>query len=81
VLAVSTDPLALDDDCARADIVIALYPLSRRRPAACAARLIDRRMVWERGAHAVWIGDDSRMQVSDVASFRGDRPWTQSVPP
>ncbi|MBB5520049.1 ComEC/Rec2 family competence protein [Amphiplicatus metriothermophilus] len=75
-LAVSTDPLGLAEDCARADLVVALYFLDGANGRACAARLVDRGAVWREGAHAVWIGRDGAIRIRTVAEMRGKRPWT-----
>jgi competence protein ComEC len=69
---------ALAEDCIRADIVVAFFPVSGRDWRECEAILIDRRSVWRRGAHAVWIGADGEMEIKTVAGMRGNRPWTGS---
>lgn len=74
-IAVSTDPLGLADDCARAGLVIALYPVSDASRKNCRARLIDRAAVWDNGAHAVWIGEGGEIRVRSAAQMRGKRPW------
>lgn len=76
-VAVSTDPLGLAEDCARADLVIALYFLDGADARACTVRLIDRRVLRREGAHAVWIGRDGSMRIRTVAETRGRRPWTR----
>lgn len=75
LVAVSTDPLGLADDCARASLVIALYPASDASRKNCRARLIDRGAVWDNGAHTVWIGEDGEIRVRSAAEMRGKRPW------
>lgn len=75
VLAVSKRLLTLAEDCRRADIVIAFYPVNRRTAQRCPARLVHRRMVWNSGAHAIWIGDRG-VKIRAVADARGERPWT-----
>ena len=70
------DHSALAEDCARADLVVALFPVSGREWRACKALLIDRRSVWKRGAHAVYIGADGVIKLETVLSKRGRRPWT-----
>ncbi len=70
------DPSALQEDCARADIVVAFFPVSGGDWKACQAVLIDRRSVWRRGAHTVRIGPQGDIEVQSVAAMRGDRPWT-----
>ncbi|MEL6212924.1 MAG: hypothetical protein AAFQ96_04980, partial [Pseudomonadota bacterium] len=74
-LAVSKRLLTLAEDCRRADIVIAFYPVNRRTAQRCPARLVHRRMVWNSGAHAIWIGDRG-VKIRAVADARGERPWT-----
>ncbi len=76
-LAISNEPSGLDDDCARADLVIALYPVSRpdRRP--CKAKLIDKREAWNEGAHAVHLKRGA-IRIESAAMARGARPWSQN---
>ena len=40
---------------------------------------IDRFTVWRDGAHAVWLGRDPPLVLSDRA-YRGDRPWVPPIP-
>ncbi|MEQ8934706.1 MAG: ComEC/Rec2 family competence protein [Amphiplicatus sp.] len=70
------DPLALEEDCFRARLVVAFFPVSDRKRERCAARLIDRRAGWEECAQAVWVGKGGDIRVRTVAGFRGRRPWT-----
>lgn len=70
-----TDPLALAEDCERAGLVVAFFPVSDAHRARCAARLIDRRDLWRDGAHAVWIGRNGSARIRTVAEG-GERPWT-----
>jgi len=79
IVAVSNDPLGLADDCARADLVVALYPATRRNRAECGATLIDRRDAWNHGGHAVWIGKNQTFRIKSVAGVRGARPWTRDA--
>lgn len=74
-IAVSRDPLALADDCRRADLVIALYPVKTTQGGSCGGRLIDRRQAWDKGAHAVWFTRDG-FRVETVNGIRGSRPWS-----
>lgn len=69
------DPLALAEDCARADLVVAFFPTSGADWRACRATLIDRGSVWRRGAHAVWL-EKGDVKLRTVAETRGARPWT-----
>lgn len=75
-VAFSENPMGLAEDCARADIVIALYPVDGSTWSDCRARLIDRRSAWMRGAHAVWIGNDGEIRIRTVNGIRGERPWS-----
>jgi len=69
---------ALADDCARADIVIATMPISRRIRARCHARLVvDRFDLWRSGAIAIYYGDDGEMRMETSRETRGRRPWVQ----
>ena len=67
---------ALDEDCARADLVVAFFPASGADWSACRAVLIDRRSVWREGAHAVWIEADGAVRIETAKDNRGQRPWT-----
>ncbi|MEO1251793.1 MAG: ComEC/Rec2 family competence protein [Pseudomonadota bacterium] len=74
-LTIIEDPRFLAEDCARADLVVALFPVSRSDWRACAATLIDKRSVWRSGAHAVWL-NESGVHIKTVREARGERPWT-----
>jgi competence protein ComEC len=74
-VAVSGDRSGLDDDCARADLVLALYVVPKNDRQGCEARLIDRRDAWEKGAHALYVRDRV-FRVETAAARRGNRPWT-----
>jgi competence protein ComEC len=69
------DPAALAEECARADLVVAFFPVSQRVRRGCDAVLIDRRAIWEKGAHGVWL-DDGAARLKTVSQMRGVRPWT-----
>ncbi len=73
------DPAALREDCARADIVVAFFPVRGADWKACQAILIDRRSVWRRGAHTIDIRDDGQINVRSVSQTRGERPWTMTT--
>ncbi len=66
-------PGAAYDDCAEADVVVALVPLRHVR---CRGprRVIGRFDLWRAGAHAIWLTPDG-VRVESVAAARGDRPW------
>jgi len=72
------DIAAVEEDCARADMIISLVPL----PRACkrAKPTIDRFDLWRGGSHAVWLGgkgvySDSGVTIRSVSHWRGARPW------
>ncbi len=76
-VAVARHPSAIDDDCARADILV----LSMPRPKNCAAPalIVDVFDVWRGGTHAIYIGaapGAQDLRVETVAAERGERPWT-----
>jgi competence protein ComEC len=71
-----TDKARLGEDCQRAELVVAFFPVSAEEWRQCKAFLIDRRSVWRRGAHAVWVERDGRLRVRTAHEARGDRPWT-----
>jgi competence protein ComEC len=64
---------ALEEDCRRADIIIAPFTVSQR----CRARVIvDRRMLKAEGAHALYI-EVLSIRTETVAAGRGARPWAR----
>lgn len=73
-IAFSRNPMGLADDCARADLVVATYPVSDRERRGCKSALIDRRDAWRKGAHAVYL-ETSGFRIETVRERRGDRPW------
>lgn len=66
----------LDDDCARAILVVALYPVTRREREGCASALIDRRDIWNEGAHAATIYRSGAVRIESVKDRRGVRAWS-----
>jgi competence protein ComEC len=69
-IAIVREPAALAEDCA-ASLVVA----PRLTRAGCRnARIIDRRALMTRGAHAVWIVGNA-VTIRDDRSERGERPW------
>ncbi|WDI31097.1 ComEC/Rec2 family competence protein [Hyphococcus flavus] len=71
-----TDRSTLAEDCVRADLVVAFFPVSSNDWRDCEAVFIDRRSAWRRGAHSVRVKGDGAIIVKSSASVRGDRPWT-----
>lgn len=74
-IAVSSDPLGLAEDCVRADLVIAVYPV-RYDAKNCEARLINRDDAWSSGSHAIRIDPGGAFDVITAADVRGARPWS-----
>ncbi len=66
----------LAEDCARAELVVAFFPVSGADWRVCKAVLIDRRAVWRRGAHSVRVSESGALIVHTAREFRGARPWT-----
>jgi competence protein ComEC len=66
---------AIREDCAHADLVIALVGFHR---ISCKGpkRIITRRQLRRSGTHAVWMEKDGKARVETVAEGRGHRPWT-----
>lgn len=73
-VAISGDPMSLAADCARADLIVALYPVSRS-DRGCNAFIIDRRDAWNEGAHSLWFTRDGRTRVRSARDANNWRPW------
>lgn len=77
---------ALADDCERADILIAPMWLDDARRDLCPkpVLIIDRRDLWENGAHAIylsrrfWGEPGGSIALATAARSRGERPWVIS---
>ena len=67
----------LDDDCQRADILIAR--LAIKRPCLHPKLIIDKSVTTTMGAHVVYI-DGDRFRVESVETRRGRRPWSRNPP-
>jgi competence protein ComEC len=83
-IALIFDVAAVEEDCARADMIISLIPL----PRTCtrAKPTIDRFDLWRGGSYAVWLGrtiwlgakgerGGSGVDIRSVSQWRGARPW------
>ncbi len=71
VVALAFQKAALEEDCAVADLVLSLDPVS----GDCAAPLVvDRFDLWRKGGHAVWLSE-GRIEILAVSDTRGVRPW------
>lgn len=64
------------DACGQAAVIVAAEPFRGR---CAASTVIDRFDVWRDGPHAIWLGADGALVVSDRA-WRGARPWVPPVP-
>jgi competence protein ComEC len=73
IAAIPKDRAALRDDCASADVVLASFYVGR----LCQGpRVVIDRSDLERGhAFALWLDAERRIDVRDVQSERGQRPW------
>lgn len=71
----ANDARALAEDCLRADLLIARFPV----PEACAspAAVIDLWDLRAGGTHAIYL-DDGIINIVRTRSTRGDRPWTRA---
>lgn len=67
---------AHEADCAGVGLVVSAEPA---RGVCPGAGLVDRFTVWRDGAHAVWLGRDGPVVLSD-RSERGLRPWVPGPP-
>jgi competence protein ComEC len=69
--------MALQKDCAEADIVISPLNIA---PEICAAPhlLLDKGVFRYNGAYALYFARDGSVTIRTVRAGRGDRPWTGS---
>jgi competence protein ComEC len=70
-LALARNRSALEEDCARADLVIAPMP---SRGVCRGTPIIDRFDTWRNGSYAIWL-DPQHITVESVRDWRGERPW------
>lgn len=69
-----TDPLAFEEDCQSADIIVAEVPV----PRSCSGPdlVVDWFDVWRGGAHAIWLGRDGAAgRVWQARVSNPSRPW------
>jgi len=74
-IAVSLSPSGVDDDCLRADFVVALHRMARRARAACAAGLFDGWAARDGQGASGYIAAGT-VSIRTVADMRGRRPWS-----
>lgn len=70
---VLTSPLAIAEDCGKADIVISLVPLGWH--CKTAPPTVDRFDLWREGAHAIWLRDKGP-EIRTAAQIQGRRLWS-----
>ncbi len=73
-IAFVSDPLAFEEDCRRADVVVAKVPA----PRACDGPdiVIDWFDLWRDGAHAIWLdAGEGRSEVWQARTDAPARPW------
>jgi competence protein ComEC len=75
LIAVPSRVDALDEDCARAAIVVSAVPA--RRFCDGPALVIDRIDVARNGPYAIWLGPPLRIET--VEGERGHRPWSAPI--
>jgi competence protein ComEC len=78
-VALVQQPMALLEDCGVADVVVSLEPV--RVPCHPTTAVIDRFDLWRNGVHAIWIGEDGRIEIQSVRQMRGERPWVVDPQP
>ena len=62
--------------CGAAVVLVSAEPV---RPRCRASQVVDRFSVWRDGAHAIWLGPEGAVVLSDRA-HRGRRPWVPPTP-
>ena len=78
IVALIRHPAALEEDCRLADIVIAPFSIGKRCGAARV--IVDRHVLKEQGAHALYI-EGLSIRTETVAELRGRRPWVPDHTP
>jgi hypothetical protein len=78
IVALIRHPAALEEDCRLADIVIAPFSIGKRCGAARV--IVDRHVLKEQGAHALYI-EGLSIRTETVAELRGRRPWVPDRTP
>jgi competence protein ComEC len=77
VVALAREPEALEEDCARAALVIS-YPRIERCPNG--TPLIGPQALNRSGGLALWL-DSAGIEMLTVREVRGERPWSRQRPP
>ena len=76
IVALIRHPAALEEDCRLADIVIAPFSIGKRCSAARV--IVDRHVLKEQGAHALYI-EGLLIRTETVVELRGRRPWVPDI--
>ncbi len=80
-IAYSSHPGALEEDCSRADILIATYPVSKKFAGCRRVRaVIDIRTLKRHGSHALYL-EKGRLRMVNSREIRGQRPWSRHYSP
>lgn len=76
IIAYSSHPGALGEDCARADILVATYPVPETLKSCRRGKsIIDIKSLRRNGSHAIYL-DDGLLKIVNSREIRGKRPWT-----
>lgn len=73
-VALARRPAALDDDCARAAILVLDFPAPRG--CTVSGQILDFFKLRNEGTHSVYIDGPGSWRIETVASARGVRPWS-----
>jgi competence protein ComEC len=77
LVALDREEAALEEDCRRARLVVALVPAGRACRAA--THLVDHTDLRKGGATAIWLGESPVIRTANAE--RGQRPWTVTEVP
>ena len=77
-VALARSPAALQEDCHKADLIVAAFPVPRgcRGSGESAVTVIDRFSLWREGGHSVTLREGD-LEIRTVRDTRGLRPWTR----
>ena len=76
LVAYSQHPGALEEDCARADILVATYPVPQKFGGCKKGNeVIDKRTLKQNGSYAVYINGE-KINTIHAREIRGERPWS-----
>jgi competence protein ComEC len=76
MIAYSSHPGALGEDCARSAILIATYPVPKTfKDCKRVKTIIDIKAMKRNGSYAIYL-DDHQLKTINARQVRGQRPWT-----